>query len=419
MIYLSRKLLLAIPLISLATTSLATEIAKDPFEDNLFGHWGGLRDKLSNAGIDTIIEYKADAWSNTSGGIKRGNSYLDNLDVKFAIDGEKLFGIEGNKAMIYFLNNNGGRPNARQVGSNQAIDNIETGVSTAKLYEAWVEQSFLNKKLSVLVGLHDLNSEFIMTDMSANFIKPVMQVSQSFAQSGENGPSIFPTTSLAARVKFTPTEESYFSVAAFDGVAGNTSHPYATRIDFNHNDGLLLVSELRITPKAADSESSPNKFAIGAWTYTEKMDDLVDLDSNGNPVQKRMEGAYFLSSYQVYHNKEAGHDIGLFLRAGIADGDTAQVDWDYTAGIVANGWMPTRSDSEIGLGIAQAHNSNTYVTSVSGVADANEYSYELYYRDKICNGISVQPDLQYIVNPGTDKVAKDATVIGIRFDVNF
>jgi porin len=103
----------------------------------------------------------------------------------------------------------------------------------------------------------------------------------------------------------------------------------------------------------------------------------------------------------------------------VADGDTTQVDWDYTAGIVANGWVPTRPEGEIGLGISQAHNGDRYMTAQAGAADRNEYSYELYYRDRMCKGVSLQPDAQFVVNPGTDNTTHDALVLGARLDVAF
>lgn len=301
----------------------------------------------------------------------------------------------------------------------QGIDNIEVATNTFKLYEAWDEQSFMDGRLAVLAGLHDLNSEFMVTDMTANFIKPTLQVGQSFAQSGQNGPSVFPNTSVAARVKFLPTETSYISAAAFDGIPGDLDRPHGTHIEFEGGDGLLLIAEAGLTPKAADSDGTPNKFAIGGWTYTKKQDDLVDVDGSGNPVKRRMQGAYLLSSYQVYHNKDAGHDLGLFLRGGFADGNTAQVNWDWEAGFVANGWVPTRADSEIGFAFSQSHNDSKYLQSVAGVADRYESAFDLYYRDKLTRGITLQPDFQYIINPGTDTVTKNATVLGLRVDVNF
>ncbi len=408
----------AILLSTVSVSAFAAEEAKDPYADSLLGNWGGVRTKLANAGIDTTVEYKADLWRVAEGGMKRSGSYLDNLDVKFELDGEKLFGLKGNKSLIYFINNNGGRPNAREVGSVQGIDNIETVKSTAKLYEAWTEQSMFNDKVAVLVGLHDLNSEFMASDGTTNFIKPVMQVGQTLAQTGQNGPSIFPTTSVAARVKFIPTEATYVSAAIFDGVPGHVNHPYATRVDFQKNDGALLIAEAGWTPKVTGSDDATHKLAFGAWTYTKKFDDVVDVDAAGDPVKHRSQGFYALSNCQFYTDKASGRTLNVFLRGGVADGDTARMKWDYEVGFVGNGWVPKRPDGEIGIGLAQAHTGSKYIRS-DATADRNEYSTELYYRDKVYSGISLQPDLQYIVNPSSDRNLKNATVVGMRVDINF
>lgn len=407
--------LLASTIMNSSAAALASEETADPYQGNLLGSMGGLRNNLSNHGIDLALEYKADFWSVASGGNDRGQNYLDNLDIVFDIDNEKLIGLNGNKARIYFLNNNGTEPNAKRVGSVQGIDNIEVGTQTFKLYEAWVEQSFFSDRLSVLLGLHDLNSEFDVTDLTANFIKPTMQIGQSFAQSGQNGPSIFPTTGLAGRIKLAPTEETYISAAVFEGIPGNPNKPNGTHINLSDDEGMLLIAEAGITPNTPkDAESRFNKFAIGGWSYTKHMDDLVDVDTNGDAMQRRMHGAYFLSSYQFYN--EGSNTLGAFFRGGIADGDTAQVDWDCELGVVANGWL--RANSEIGIGLSQSHNSDKYVQSASGPVDRNEYSYELYYRDEIIPGLSMQPDFQYVVNPGTDQATKNAAIFGMRIDLN-
>jgi porin len=420
MSYKLRLFLISILFAGTTSAAYAADETKDPYENNLLGSLGGQRSKLSDAGLDVTLEYKADFFSTTSGGIKRGGNYLDNTDLKLALDGEKLLGIHGNKALIYLINNNGSKPNESRVGSTQGVDNIEVATNTLKLYEAWVDQSFLADKLSLLLGLHDLNSEFAATDMTVNFIKPVMQIGQTFAQSGKNAPSIFPNTSLAARIKIAPTDVNYISMAAFDGVPGNPGNRHGTHIDLNSNDGMLLVAETGFIPKMPDIEGdTPNKFALGAWEYTKKMDDMVDVDAKGTPVKNTMHGLYAISSYKIYNNKQAGHDLGVFLRGGMSDENTAQVDWDYEFGLVGSGWVPTRPDGEIGIGFAQAHNTDKYRQSKGGEARRSEYSTEIYYRDKIYRGISIQPDLQYVINPATDTATKNATIIGIRFDVNF
>lgn len=402
-----------------ASSAFATEEIKDPYEGNLLNNWGGQRGVLADAGVDVTVEYKADFWDVAEGGIKTGRNFDDNLDVKFALDGEKLFGIKGNKAMIYFINNDGSHPNLSRLGSLQGIDNIEVVKDTPKLYEAWMDQSFFDGKLSLLAGLRDLNAEFVETDSTANFIKPVMQIGPEFALSGRGGPSIFPTTSLAARVKLAPTEETYMQGGVFNAVAGDPDHPYGNHIETG--GGALLIAEAGYVP-AGQGDANLTKFALGAWEYTQKFDDQFAVDASGNPLKKRSDGAYALASYRFYHEQNSHRDMTAFFRPGIADGDTRPIDIAYEAGLVGHGWVAARPDSEIGLGVSQSHNADTYVRAMALVStkiDRNEYGAELYYRDEVYHGVSLQPDVQYAANPATDARIDNSWIVGLRADVNF
>ncbi len=409
------NLLLGMPALAAATVA-AAPAEPAPYSDTVLGDLGGMRSKLADKGVEVELGYTGDGWGVTSGGKKRIATYQDRIDARVNLDGEKLFGLHGNKVSVALMDNNGTTTNASTVGSTQGIDNNEVATGGVRLYEAWMEQNFLDERLSVLVGLHDLKSEFAVTDISANFIKPTMQIGQSFAQSGRNGPSIYPTTSLAGRVRVKPTANSYVAVAAYDGVPGEPDRTSGSRVDFAKKDGLLLVGEVGIAPKVEGSDAELNKLALGLWHYTGALDDVNDPTKKNTP-----QGAYLLASRQFYHDK-AGRSAGVFLRGGVADGDTAQVDFDYEAGLVGTGWLPSRPDGEFGLGISQAHNGDKYRKAQAAAAtpsDRNEYSYELYYRDTLTRGVTLQPDLQYVVNPGTDKVTENAFILGARLAVSF
>ena len=70
-----------------------------------------------------------------------------------------------------------------------------------KLYEAWFEQTLFDDRLSFKAGLYDLNTEFDVVETAGLFINSSHGIGPDFSQSGVNGPSIFPTTSLGIRVK--------------------------------------------------------------------------------------------------------------------------------------------------------------------------------------------------------------------------
>ena len=159
------------------------------------------------------------------------------------------------------------------------------------------------------------------------------------------------------------------------------------------------------SPEGLDGEY--NKLAVGAWRYTK------DFEDNATTGRDDVQGAYLLSSYQFYHDAKAERGLGAFLRAGYAAGNAVQTEWDYQLGLVGQGWVPTRKAGEFGLGVSQATNSNDFIDNNAGSKRA-EYQFEAYYRDDIYPGVSLQPDFQYIVNPGTVSDVENATVFGLR-----
>jgi porin len=211
-----------------------------------------------------------------------------------------------------------------------------------------------------------------------------------------------------------PTAETYIAVAAYDGIPGDARTTSGDDIHFNNKDGLLLVGELGFSPEA-DAKDQMDKLAVGVWHYTGGIPELIDPAQEGTA-----EGFYALASKRFYH--QGARNLGAYLRGGAAADATAQTNWDLESGIVANGWMPSRPDSEIGAGVALAHNGDAYMTAQEAAAvpaQHMETAYELYYRDTVARGVNLQPDMQYIVNPGTNPALADAWLVGMRLDVAF
>jgi porin len=199
----------------------------------------------------------------------------------------------------------------------------------------------------------------------------------------------------------------YVIGGVFDGIPQDPDHPRSWRFDLAEDDGALLIAE-----GGYEANDGKNKLAVGAWGYTEE---TADIDGTGESNSK---GAYVLTSYQVYNNEAKNRDLTAFFRFGMATEDTLQTDWSYQAGIVGTGWVSCRPEGEIGVGFTQAHNGDDYQTAAAPT-DNSEHGFEIYYRDLITPAIAIQPDLQYVVNPGTDTTTDDALVAGIRLNVNF
>jgi porin len=188
-----------------------------------------FQNKLLSNGIDFGVSYMGEYFSNLSGGVRKDGVYLHNITFNTGFDIYKLAGIKGNSICFSVLGLNGDLP-LKNTGAIQGISNI-AGVNHWKLFEAWMEQNLFEDKFSILFGLYDLNSEFDVRESSGIFLNPSFGIGFDFAQSGQNGPSIFPYTSLAVRLKVNLFESFNFMLAVFDGVPGSLASEKGFHLD--------------------------------------------------------------------------------------------------------------------------------------------------------------------------------------------
>lgn len=119
---------------SILVLSLAFSIGINPCfaeeRDAAFGSWGGLKDTLSEKGVQTEAVLTLDNFSNVSGGVELETATLGNFDLVMEIDTEKAKLWNGGTIFLYGLGNFGD-PLSSYVGDFQATDNIEA-YGTAK-----------------------------------------------------------------------------------------------------------------------------------------------------------------------------------------------------------------------------------------------------------------------------------------------
>lgn len=401
-------------------------------QEYLLGYWGGSRQKLSDSGIDFEFIYTGEVIGYTGGGVETGSDYSGNIDITATLDFDKLLGWKGAKLFTYILGNHGGAVElapgfvqgvTNRAGAIQGISNISS-YNTWKLYQIWLEQKLFNNKLAVLVGLFDLNSEFDVQESSGIFLNPSHGIGAEYSQTGENGPSIFPTTSLALRLLFTPTEKLYFNFGVFDGTPGDPENPNGTQIVFGKDDGLLLAYEMGIFENGKDLQKGFGKYSIGGWYYTKGFQDLSEVDINGEPKKNQDNFGVYFSAEKFLLNEKLDDSQGLsaFVRGGIANGNLNLLDYSWGLGFSYFGLLSGRDNDVFGLAFATAHNGRKFrdIANKFGVSlSATEMIFEVTYSFQVTPWFRVQPDFQYIINPVASLTNKYATVAGIRMEIVF
>ncbi|MEG3125694.1 carbohydrate porin [Sphingomonas sp. GB1N7] len=355
--------------------------------------------------------YTADVRSDIGGGIARGTRYLDNLDLQIAVDADRLVGWHGARLFAYAIYNNGRNFSSDLVGDAQGVSNIETGVRALRLFEAWVEQD-VGRNASLKAGLYNLNSEFDTTQSGGFFLISSHGIGPDFSQSGRNGPSIFPVTSLAVRAEGKLGTHWLARVAVLDGVPGDPAHPATTAIKLSARDGALVVGEVNYL-------SGGMKAAIGAWGYTARFDaiPLGDASSSG----RGNAGAYVFAEYRLKGTRADDADgLAGWLRFGIADTRYNPIARYLGGGLVYSGTFKGRKDDQIGLSFAAASFGNRYRRSQALAGKSiggREIVIEAGYLAVLAPWLRVQPDVQYVIRPGGDTSLGNAVVVGFRLKV--
>jgi porin len=271
------------------------------------------------------------------------------------------------------------------------VSNIETGVRAVRLYEAWIEHDFA-PGASLRAGLYDLNSEFDALDASALFIGSAHGIGTDISHSGRNGPSIFPVTSLAARVSVAAAPDLTLRAAVLDAVPGDPAHPARTAILLR--DGALAIGE-------ADWRKGRLRLLAGAWGYSRAQERL------GEPGTAASRGAYLRGEACLIEREQCR--LAGFVRTGVAAGVTNPFDRFVSAGVtgrVGERWQ---------LGAALAHARTSAAARRSGYAWADETAIELTAAWQVARWLTLQPDAQFVLNSGDRGATPDAAAFGLRF----
>jgi len=293
------------------------------------------------------------------------------------------------------LYNNGTRFSETLVGDAQTASNIDSGVRALRVYEAWLEMGDPDR-LSVRAGLYDLNSEFDSIESAHLFTNSAHGIGTDIGQTGRNGPSIFPVTSLAIRLSAALSPRWIVRLALLDGVPGDPAHPAATVIALRARDGFLAVAE-------AERRFPGGKLLVGAWGYSARFTalDRPDVEGRGN------RGVYVRGEARLIGDHRRG--VTAFFRLGTAAGRYNRFSRFASAGVVAKGWL----GGETGLAIAHAESSDAAHRGAPDVR-GGETAIELTHRHALTGWLSVQPDLQYVLRPGADAALGNAVVLGLR-----
>ncbi|MFA9476489.1 MAG: carbohydrate porin [Filomicrobium sp.] len=393
---------------------------------------GGVRSALAKSGIAVGGVYYGEAFANTTGGLKQGTYYDGVLQLSMNINMHKL-GFW--KDLCFHTNGfqiHGQSITAEATGSLMPVSNLEATPAT-RLFELWFEQHLFNDRLAVKVGQIAADAAYL--EGGGIFLNGTWGWPSIAAFNLPSGGPAYPLATPGVRVAITPNDKFALLIGVYNGdpagpnCKGDPQVCNNDGLDFRLDDPPLLMVE-------GDYEYNQDGLAgtikIGGFNHFGKFEDQR-LSATGAP--RRLNNNYGLYGvirqliWRVPGSKEP-NGMGLFGRVVGMPSDRNLIDFYADGGIAFLGMVPNRPDDSLAIGVAYTGISNkahaSDLNAALPVARNYEALLEICYTMQLAPGWTLQPDFQYIWQPGGNVpnasgkgAVGNAAVVGARTKISF
>jgi porin len=428
----------------------------------LLGDIWGLRGLLAKYGISLALSETSEVLGNLTGGTRRGFEYDGLTQMALQLDTQPAFGWYGGTFRVSALQIHGRNLSTDNLSTLQTASGIEADPG-ARLWELWYQQKFLEEdRADVKIGQQSLDQEFIVSQNALIFVNTMFGWPMVPSADLPGGGPAYPLSALGVRLRARPNDSLTFLAGVFNGnPAPNTiddpqkENPSGT--SFPLNGGALVIGELQYAYPAlgsmvysAGSNSLSGTYKIGFWYDSEDFNDLqydntglslANPASAGLPLSHRGDySIYGVIDQMVWRSsepEEPDRTANVFLRAmGTPQGDRNPVVFSLNAGLNFHEPVAHRDDDVFGVAMEYAHVSGAeaafdqataFYTGTFTPVRNGETVIEVTYQYQLTPAVILQPDFQYVFNPGgglanpnaPNQQIKDEAIIGMRVNLTF
>ena len=426
----------------------------------LLGDIGGLRTLLGDVGANLNLVETSEILGNVSGGIKQGFVYDGLTQADLQVDTQRAFGLWGGLFNVSALEIHGSNLSQNNLGTFQTASGIEAD-RALRLWELWYQQKFDDGKVDVKIGQQSADQEFIVSSNGLLFVNTMFgwPVTPSYDLPG-GGPA-YPLSAPAIRVRGKPDDAITLLGAIYSGspVRNNNGDPQQVNpsgTTFPIGNGVLGFAEIQFENPAngsmvheGEKEDLAGVYKLGVWYDSQKFNDQ-EFDENGfsqaDPASDMVAdhhrgnfNVYGVIDQAIWKSDEPNEDekvVSFFARAMGGPDDRNLITYGVNGGLTLKDPFEGRDDDTAGIamGFAQvgdrARDLDVDTGILSGspnLARHSETFVEATYQYQVFPWWQLQPDLQYVIDPGAGasnpndpaQRIKNELVLGVRTNITF
>jgi porin len=403
----------------------------------MLGDMWGLRTALAKYGISFTLQEISEVLGNVTGGIHHAAAYDGLTQMGLQLETERAFGFHGGTFNVSALQIHGRNLSADNLLSLQTASGIEADRST-RLWELWYQQKFLDDdRFDIKVGQQSLDQEFMVNPNGAYLINTMFGWATVPSYDFPGGGPAYPLSALGVRARYHPIEPLTLMAGVFNGspspnggvcCSGNPQLQNRSGTNFSVHGGVLVIAEAQFAYPSAGTmlyadrqEPLSRVYKVGAWYNSANFNDqrydntglsLAAPASNGTPLARHGNyGVYATADQMIWLDpEESDRSINVFGRVLWApQADRNLVTFSMNAGVTFHEPFIHRDNDTFSIGMgysrvssaAAALDRDTAVFSGTFVPRrGGETYFEMSYQYQVFPWWQLQPDLQYVINPG-------------------
>jgi porin len=428
--------------------------------DTLLGDMGGLRTLLSQYGVSLTVLETSEVLGDVSGGSRQGFDYDGLTQAILQVDTQRAWGWHGGTFDVSALQIHGTNLSAANLGTLQTASGIEADRST-RLWELWYDQKFFDEdRLDVKVGQQSLDQEFMVSQNALLFVNTMFGWPMVPSADLPGGGPAYPLSALGIRLRAHPTDSVTLLLGLFNGSpvtnsAGDPQKQNPSGTNFALNGGALAIAEVQYAYPSlgamvypGEAEPLARTYKLGIWYDTESFADQ-EFDNTGLSLassastgiaqtHKGDYGIYGVMDQMIWRSVEdADQNASFFTRVmGTPEEDRNLIDFSLNAGLTFHEPIPGRDNDTfgIGMGVAKVGDHASGLDADNGSFTGSYYPvrgsetfFEVTYQYQLTPWCQIQPDFQYVINPGAGALNPNAPghrianefVLGLRMNISF
>jgi porin len=402
--------------------------------DHLTGDWEGLWRELEQRGVKVTLGYKNETAGNLSAGSSRTVTSVGQADLGLTLDLKPIFGWDGATLQSSITYRHG--PSLNEVAGLNFLEEPQETFGRGQVWrwtELWIRRRLADDHVIIKVG-RLAGGEF------ANWGCDFTNLGFCGSQAGTTNTYFWYNWPIAEWGGLIKVRNDQFYVhlgANEDNTRNLDTNFFLTQL--RGARGVIEHLETGWTPAFSDGLLA-GFYQAGVWYDTAPHPDvLFDVQGGLAPLSgyaaAQITGqAGFYVDFEQQLTGEANLDpvtgilkptrglmVGAFYERG--DQRTATTSDEITLEALYTAPFTSRAQDQIGVALGRSIVTSreaelSALTELQLGPQHAEYRSEIFYRVLLMRSVFIRPNFQFIIDPGGYGRRQNASILGVRFDLN-